>query len=136
MDSPSITPVVLCFSHDFSLMLTRQWLLEKSKCRVLGAMSQPELLERLRQTHVDLVVLCQTLTADECRAALALAQEHSPATRCLVMYFTRAHWMWEGQASYLSSNQSPADFMRTVQQMLRPMPPSPVSSPMMPPRAA
>ena len=111
-------PTVLCFSHDYSLLITRQMLLEKIDCAVLCAMGIPELIERLQWKPVDLIVLCQTLTQKECITAKEQLQMYAPHASCLIMYVTLSKWQEEADTERLNSSEGPLEFLRKVRELL------------------
>jgi hypothetical protein len=76
---------VLCFSHDWVLLLTRKWLLEQIGAAVISVMEQPELKSKLLQLSPDIIILCQTLSSGECRRAVDLAERYCPFSRCVVL---------------------------------------------------
>ena len=120
MNAPK--PHVLCFSHDFWLMITRQLLLEKLECGVLCAMSLPELAARMQWKHVDLVLLCQTLTRCECLAAQELARLYAPDAPCMLMYVTHAQSREDVRTTLLRTSEGPLEFLRMIRRLL-PVPP-------------
>lgn len=120
-------PTVLCFSHDYSLLITRQLLLEKLECTILCAMSIPEFLERLTWRQVDLVVLCQTIKHHECAAARELTRLHAPKAHCLIMYVARTDCDEGAETDLLQTSQGPMEFLRAVRRLLaQPFPVRPV----------
>lgn len=76
---------VLCFSHDWSLLITRQWLLERLGSAVISVMSHREFQTKVTTLNPNLIILCQTLSDTECEDAIAFADTYSPASRCLVL---------------------------------------------------
>ena len=74
---------VLCFSRDPRLLETRHWVLEKRFDAVtilsIAAMEQQSSLGR----SFDLVLLCHTLSAEECESAFAIARQSWPHAKIL-----------------------------------------------------
>jgi hypothetical protein len=73
---------VLCFGKDRSLQNTRMWLLDRL-CATTLVMSLAEFDELAAVRRFDLVVLCHTLSADECHQASTIAREHWPQAKIL-----------------------------------------------------
>ena len=118
MSNNLFQPTVLCFSHDATLLKTRQWLLEREHYTVLGVMSQGDFRVEICRTTVDLVLLCQTLSAEECRNATNFAAEHAPAARFAVLRTSRNKATPDGDAVVVDVSNGPADFLCTIGRML------------------
>ncbi len=138
MEFTSPGRTVLCFSHDFSLLISRQMLLEQNGCFLLCAMSVSEVRERLRWRHVDLIVLCQTLSAEECAGATRWMREYSPDGHCLSMHVTEAKPAAVTECELLRASDGPLAFARTVNRLLKSTPPPVLHMPVstLPPIAA
>ncbi len=118
MDTASKQLSVVCFSHDSSLLMSRVWLMEKMGCTVIPVTSETEFRETLRKYPVGLVVLCQSLTSEECRKADALSRKLSPEARVLVLFSTEQKWIPRGDGVLLDAQCGPATFLSTVRGML------------------
>ena len=109
---------VLLFSNDQSLLLTRTLLLEREGCTVLSASKIPDFRTCLLSRSFDLILLCQSISAEECESAADFAREHAPLARLLVM-FTRVGKCIPDHADVLLDAQAgPRAFIETAQRML------------------
>jgi hypothetical protein len=68
---------VVCFGHDLKLLETRQLLLA-GRYDAYTANNLPELSELAKQGQVDLLVLCHTLSEEECLIAAEIIRAASP----------------------------------------------------------
>jgi hypothetical protein len=118
VDTASKQRSVVCFSHDSSLLMSRVWLMEKMGCRVIPVTSETEFRETLHTYPVGLVVLCQSLTSEECRKADAFSRKHSPEARVLVLFITQQKYVPQGDGVLLDAQCGPATFLSTVRSML------------------
>ena len=75
---------VLVVSRDEMLLRTRKMILGAFFV-VEGAGRLPEAVTALKRSRFDLIVLCSSLTADECEALAFLSQQHTPRPLILAM---------------------------------------------------
>jgi len=85
----SFQSLVLIYGHDSDLLRSRRWVLEKTGYRVVTTTELTEIGCLAENRAIDLVVLCHTLTLEECGRALALACTRWPSVQSLVL--TSAH---------------------------------------------
>ena len=105
----------LCYGHNTMLLLTRQRMLIMLGCSCDTVMSDADYEARLWSAPPSLIVLCQSLTGEECGYASRFAAEHSPQSRLVVM-FTRMDKCVPNKAHVmLSSSDAPRAFMRPCQ---------------------
>jgi DNA-binding NtrC family response regulator len=69
---------VLVFGRDYQLVHTRSLILEKAGFRVRTAASLPDLHQLLAEPTMDVMLLCHSLSTEECDQALALTQQRWP----------------------------------------------------------
>ena len=111
---------VLSFSRDSTLLMTRTLLLERAGCTVIGAANLQEFRTRLLSQPVDLILLCQSISAEECESAANFAREHAPSARLLLM-FTRIGKCVPDQADVLlDAHAGPRVFVETAQRSRHP----------------
>ena len=120
MPTQSAPSTVLCFSHDATLLMTRQWMLQREHYRVLGVTSQADFRVEICRSSVDLVLLCQSLSEEECRNAVRFAAEHAPAARCAVLRTSSAKALPDGNVVGIEVGNGPVDFLQTIASMLPP----------------
>ncbi len=58
--------VIVVYGHDQTLLDTRSWVLQGEGYQVLQALQRSDLEQAANQQPVALVVLCHTLTGEEC----------------------------------------------------------------------
>ena len=98
--------------------MIRTLLLEREGCIVVSASEVPELRARLLGHSFDLVLICQSITAEESESAVEFAREHAPSARLLAM-FTSVDKCIPGQADViLDAHAGPEAFIETVKRML------------------
>jgi DNA-binding response OmpR family regulator len=80
-----ISPSVLLLGHDPDLLKTRQWVLESAGLRVQVATTFKALNMALQDSHVDLLVLCHSLSAKECDGVVATIRSHYPELNLMLL---------------------------------------------------
>ena len=109
---------VLSFSRDATLLMTRTLLLQRAGCTVVGASNLTEFRALLRSQPFELILLCQSISAEECDAAASYGREYAPSARLLLM-FTRIGKCIPDQADVLlDAHAGPKIFLETAQRML------------------
>ena len=108
----------MCFSHDWSLLITRQWLLERIGLAVISVMSEEEMRDKLKLISPDVIVLCQTLTSQECEDAVAMADRCSPTSRCVILCPNLNELSHKHKELSAGDMNSPATFLCAVQSLL------------------
>jgi hypothetical protein len=126
MDKASLRATILCFSHDQSLLKTRQWMLEQASYVVLGVMTQPEFRTQICSTEIHLILLCQTLSEDECTDAASFVGQYAPTARCVLLRTGRARALPAGDLVVVDLSKGPANFLDTIARML---PAAPIQRP-------
>jgi hypothetical protein len=76
---------ILMYGHKEHLLATRQWLLESRGYRVLTLTDLAGLAAIPQAPPIRLVLLCHSLSAEECAAATALAEARWPEIQSLVL---------------------------------------------------
>ena len=118
MSPNSAQSTVLCFGHDATLLMTRQWMLQRERYNVLAVMSQADYRAEILRGGVDLVVFCQTISEEECRDAVRFAEEHAPSARCVMLRTNHVRALPEGNVVAVDARKGPADFLETITRML------------------
>jgi hypothetical protein len=75
---------VLSFGHDLSLLQTRQQVLA-TRFQSSAVSNVSDLKEQISSEEIDMVVLCHTLSEEERRAALEIAECSLPSTKVLTL---------------------------------------------------
>lgn len=82
-------PVIVVYGHDQSLLDTRTWVLEGAGYQVSQASQFSELQQATSERPVELVVMCHTLTPDQCEETRTCTQMHRPAIKRLLITANR-----------------------------------------------
>ena len=117
-DSHDGGSLVLLFSHDASLLMTRRLMLEHEGCKVATSSSLPEFRACLLRHSFDLILLCQSISPEDCEAASQWRREHAPLTRLLLMFTRVDKWMPEHADVLLDARAGPKAFLETARRML------------------
>jgi hypothetical protein len=118
LDTHDEKSFVLSFSRDATLLMTRTLLLQRTGCTVMGATNLQEYRALLLSRPFDLILICQSVSADECGLAAQFAKEYAPSARLLLM-FTRIGKCVIDQADVLlDAHAGPKVFVETAQRML------------------
>lgn len=109
---------ILQFGHDPKLQQTREWILEKEGYRVRNALSAKEFRTAFLADVPNVLLLCQTLDAEDCDRATEFAAEHAPGTRCIVLFSNLGGWTLERDHVLLRSNDGPKTFLETIKRVV------------------
>ena len=108
----------LCFGHEALLLLTRQRMFMLLGCLCDTVSTDADYEARLWTETPSIIVLCQSLSGEECGYASHFAAEHSPRSRVVVM-FTRIEKCVPNQAHImLTSSDGPSAFMKAMSDLL------------------
>ncbi len=77
-------PSILVYGRDSTLLRSRCWVLQAAGFQVSTAETLAEAQDAAAQQSADLLVICHTLSAAECREALRWAHTH-PAMKRIVL---------------------------------------------------
>jgi DNA-binding response OmpR family regulator len=109
---------VLVFGQDAQLLETRRWLLEAAGYQVRTTGEYPEVVRILDAESIRLLLLCHTLSAEECRRVLAAANRpHGLKTLALTAGMGGCHD--HVQTEVLDALDGPAKFVSTVNRLTR-----------------
>lgn len=76
--------VIVVYGHDQSLLDTRSWVLQGAGYRVLQVSQNSELEQASNAPSVALLLLCHTLTQEECEGTRAFLDRRSGIKRLLI----------------------------------------------------
>lgn len=76
---------ILVYGHDPHLLMTRRRMFEHAGFRVFTTLVFANAIQLTMKQHFDVVMLCQTLSADEREEMLATAHAIQPPTKTLVL---------------------------------------------------
>jgi DNA-binding response OmpR family regulator len=77
-------PAVLLYGHDEILLFTRRLIFEGAGYQVSVAQELPQVSQLLDREHIDLIVLCYSLTRTECAIAGLIAKNRAEVPTLLI----------------------------------------------------
>lgn len=107
-------PSILVYGRDQRLLETRSWVLEHAGYRVFQAADLQEAETRAEAEPLDVAVICHTLSAEECRAALRMLRRLRPEVQRLVMTASATAAQEGQQEAVLSAYEGPLGLLKTV----------------------
>lgn len=84
-----VPPAIVVYGHDQSLLDTRTWVLERAGYTVSTASRFSELEQVTQNPSVSLVVMCHTLTQQECEETWTTLDQHRPEIKRLMITANR-----------------------------------------------
>ncbi len=108
----------LSFGHEPLLLLTRQRLLMLLGCSCDTVMNARSFEARLFTATPSIIVLCQSLSGEECSEASHFAAEHSPGSRLVVMFTRTDKCVPHPAHLMLTSSDGPKAFMKAMSDLL------------------
>ena len=109
---------VLSLSHDPALLRTRMLLLQRAGCKVSCASNLQDFQTCILSQQFDLIMICQSMSAEECDAATRLAREFAPTARVLLMFTRIGKCVPEQADVMLDAHAGPRVLVETAQRML------------------
>ena len=108
----------LSFGHEDLLLLTRQRMFMLLGCLCDTVSTTTAYEARLWTYTPSIIVLCQSLTGEECTGASNFAAEHSPGSRLVVMFTRSDKCVPHSAHLMLMSADGPKAFMKTMSDLL------------------
>jgi hypothetical protein len=105
---------ILLYGHDQHLLRTRQMLLQGAGYRTMIATNLAEIDRLSHYETIDLLILCHSLTLEECGRALALAQSRWPFMRSLMLSAMGSWCFEEASVQVFDTTQGPAKLLVAV----------------------
>lgn len=117
MQTISERRAILIYGQDPDLIETRRLLLEYGGFRVHIAASWEEFEKKLVQQSIHLVILCHSLSPEQCAHALELMRAEQPRAKDLALTATNSPCA-ELSDNVLDTRAGPACFLETVGRLL------------------
>jgi len=111
---------ILCYGHDELLLLTRKHILEMHGISVSTVSTAPEFHAEICSAQPAVILLCQSLSTEECTCAAAFAEANSPSSKVLQMYTVSGESLRNRKHVEFYSGNGPAALVETVKQLLSP----------------
>jgi DNA-binding NtrC family response regulator len=117
-----VSPVsILVFGQDAQLLETRRWLLDAAGFQVRTTGDYPEVVRILDAASPRLLILCHTLSSEECGRVLASANRpHGLKILALTAGKCGCHDLMQTES--LEAMEGPAKFVSTVDKLIRASP--------------
>ena len=109
---------VLVFGRDYQLVHTRSLILEKAGFHVRTASSLPDIQQLHSEPGVDVMVLCHSLSTQECAAALTLTHERWPLIQTIALVSGSSDCGSQSVDTVLEATEGPAKLISAVRRHL------------------
>jgi DNA-binding response OmpR family regulator len=109
---------ILVYGSDELLLGTRTMVLENAGFQVFSAISSDGAESIMKSGEVALVVLCHSLSEQQCEAALDFAKRQRPALNTLVLTASGSPCSERTTGAVLSAFDGPRKLVETVQDLL------------------
>jgi len=107
---------VVLYGRDRSLLETRSWVLQAAGLSIVATSSGAEAEQALAAEGASVLVLCQSLRADQCERALMVAHG-TGRTRVLILAGPASHCVGSSEDEVLSRLRRPEDLVRAVERL-------------------
>ena len=108
----------LLYGHDDLLLKTRGYLLSTIDCGSVAAHNLREYKQQVLTPALNLIVICQTMSLQECEAAAAFATEARITAQMLLLYARQQPCSPDGGSVIFNAASGPAAFLQTAGRML------------------
>jgi hypothetical protein len=109
----TVNGTILVYGNDAMLVTTRCLILERAGYRVLTAQAFGNAMLMLMNHQIDIIVLCQSLKAEERRGILETARAIQPEIKCAVIDFDEREAPIEGVA-LIEGFMGPSALLNTI----------------------
>jgi DNA-binding response OmpR family regulator len=110
---------ILLYGKDETLLVTRRLILEKEGYRVFTTVEFGEAIQLTMTQRLDVVILCQTLSIEECQGVVATAREIAPSLKTIILDHRGAVAPIKPREEHLEVLSGPKAFLAAVDGMLR-----------------
>lgn len=109
---------ILLYGRDQHLLETRRWVLERFGCSIRMVGTIPALIETISACRVDIMILCHSLTTEECERALEEARAHVPEIKTVVLTANNTDCSRGVADDVLDSGDGPQALVEAVQALM------------------
>jgi DNA-binding NtrC family response regulator len=113
---------ILVYGSDPQLLKTRRWILERADYRVSTAMELDDIVQLFSVEQVSLLILCHTLSTEECGRALALAHSKRPPIQTLALTAGQSGCRLGSSDEVIDAMEGPVKLLNTVTRLASSMP--------------
>ncbi len=114
----SSKPRVVCFGRDLELLRTRVQVLSRRYDAVEVA-SVDQLAALPAEPAFDLVLLCHSLSREECRASAEIAEQCWPQAKVMVLTAGGSEALYERADAVVASIQGPVVLLQAIDRLIR-----------------
>jgi hypothetical protein len=108
----------LVYSNNEILLMTRRLLLEQAGFHVFTTQKFSDAMQLVMHQDISLLILCQSLGADERKGVLATIRAIHPSTRILTMQADQIISFIEPNERILDALEGPEVFLKTIHRLL------------------
>jgi len=109
---------VLVFGRDHQLVHTRCLILEKAGFHVRTAASLPDIQQLPPEPHMDVMVLCHSLSPQDCDEALILTHERWPDIQTIALVAGVSDCGSDSTDAVMEAYEGPAKLIAAVRQRI------------------
>ena len=113
-----VSASVLVFGRDYQLVHTRGLILEKAGFRVRTASSLPDIHQLLSEPTMDVMLLCHSLSIQECDEALLLTHERWPHMQTIALVSGSSDCGSQSVDTVIEATDGPAKLITAVRKRL------------------
>ena len=113
-----VRPCILLYGHDQHLLETRRWVLERSGYDIWTACSLLALNETISTRKTDILILCHSLSSEECERAVEVAHRHLPEIKTVVLTANNTDCSAGEADNVLDTAEGPQGLVAAVQQLM------------------
>ena len=115
----SVMTSILMYGRDAHLLETRAWVLEQAGHRVRTALNLDTLKRMLSAEHTDLLVLCHSLSMEECGRSIAFTVPW-PRTKSLILTAGPKGCHDQIMGAVIDTMDGPAKLVSVVRELVHP----------------
>jgi DNA-binding NtrC family response regulator len=109
---------VLVFGRDYQLVHTRSLILEKAGFHVRTASSLPDIQQLLSEPSIDVMLLCHSLTTQDCDQALIITHDRWPQIQTIALVSGSSDCGSQSVDTVLEATEGPAKLISAVRRHL------------------
>jgi len=110
---------ILLYGHDFMLLFTRACILEKAGFQVFSTSHLKDAETISTMHHIDLLVLCQTVTPDEGAKALAIVHAYNPNAAACALAEILSPYGGEAVPHHSGTFATAKNFLASVEEVIQ-----------------
>jgi DNA-binding NtrC family response regulator len=109
---------VLVFGRDSQLVHTRGLILEKAGFRVRTAASLPDIQQMPSEPNMDIMLLCHSLSTQDCDEALIITHERWPQIQTIALVSGSLDCGSESADAAIETSEGPAKLINAVRKRI------------------